>query len=281
MTSPTATATVLEVRELAKAFGATRALRSCSFSLRPGEVHAVVGENGSGKSTLVKILTGVHHADAGEVLPAGEPPAHRHGPRAAQEAGIVSVFQEVLVVGPQSVLDNVWLGADGLFRAALSPADKHRLAREALGELLEVVPDLDAPAETLSLSDRQVCCIARAIVRRPRVLVLDESTSALDVATRDRLFAVVRRLCADGTAVIFISHRMDEIAELADRVTVLRSGTSVATLAREDASAATLVQHMTGEDQLTAGLAQAAPTDRRTGAVVLRTQDLRLRPGTA
>src|SRR3954453_3900512 len=209
--SATATATVLEVRDLAKAFGATRALRSCSFALRAGEVHAIVGENGSGKSTLVKILAGVHRADAGEVLLAGAPPASGRGPRAAQTAGILSVFQEVLVVGPPSVLDNVWLGADGLLRTALAPAERRRLAEDALGELLEAVPDLDAPAEALSLSDRQVCCIARALVRRPRVLILDESTSALDVATRDRLFAVVRRLCAEGTAVIFISHRMDEI----------------------------------------------------------------------
>ena len=105
--------------------------------------------------------------------------------------------------------------------------------RRRSGRAAASAPALDAPAEALSLSDRQACCIARALVREPRVLILDESTSALDVATRDRLFAIVRRLCAGGCGVIFISHRMDEIEQLADRVTVLRSGESVATLERE------------------------------------------------
>jgi ribose transport system ATP-binding protein/rhamnose transport system ATP-binding protein len=130
------------------------------------------------------------------------------------------------------------------------------------------------------LSDRQACCIARALVRDPEVLILDESTSALDVATRDRLFAIVRRMCAAGAAAIFISHRMDEIAELADRVTVLRSGVTVATIAREQADTDTLVHHMTG-DRLTAGVETVAPSRRVGETVLLSAADLRLRPGAA
>ena len=123
----------------------------------------------------------------------------------------------------------------------------------SLDELLAARRTWTSPPSRLSLSDRQACCIARALVRSPRVLILDESTSALDVATRDRLFAIVRGLCAAGAGVIFISHRMDEIDELADRVTVLRSGESVATLARGQATTEELVRHMTGR----------ATTDRR------------------
>jgi ABC-type sugar transport system ATPase subunit len=272
---------LLEVAGVAKAFGATRALRSCSFELWPGEVHAVVGENGSGKSTLVKILSGVHRPDAGEILLAGQPATERRSPRAAQRAGIVTVFQEVLVVGPRSVLDNVWLGVDGMFRQGVAVEEKRRRANDALGELLGNAPTLDLPAEALSLSDQQACCIARALVRSPRVLILDESTSALDVATRDRLFAIVRRLRTDGTATIFISHRMDEIAELADRVTVLRSGESVATLARREATTEALVRHMTGQAHLTDGVEKVPRAARVRGEVLLRTEDLRLRPAGA
>ncbi|MFZ0040700.1 MAG: sugar ABC transporter ATP-binding protein [Solirubrobacteraceae bacterium] len=274
-------APLLEVRELAKAFGATRALRSCSFELRPGEVHAIVGENGSGKSTLVKILAGVHRPDAGSVVIDGQAVRGRGGPRAAQEAGVVTVFQEVLVVEPQPVLHNVWLGTDGLFARRLPLADKRRRAQEVLAELLVAPPPLDVPVEAVSLSDRQACCVARALVREPRVLILDESTSALDVATRDRLFATVRGLCAQGRGVIFISHRMDEIQELGDRVTVLRSGQSVATLARDQADSETLVRHMTGEDHLTARIEKVPSRRRVHGEVLLRTDALTLRPASS
>jgi ABC-type sugar transport system ATPase subunit len=269
---------LLSVSGLAKSFGPTRALRSCTFDLRPGEIHAIVGENGSGKSTLVKILSGVHQPDAGVVELDGAA-VERRTPRSAQAAGIVTVFQEVLVVGPQSVLDNVWLGSDGLFRTAVSAEEKRVRAQASMDELLAVTPDLDLPAESLSLSDRQACCIARALVRSPRVLILDESTSALDVATRDRLFATVRGLCAAGAGVIFISHRMDEIAELADRVTVLRSGESVITLAREQATTEELVRHMTGEEALTAGVEKPTSAARIRSEILLRATGLRLRAG--
>jgi len=269
---------LLEVHGLAKAFGPTRALRSCTFELRAGEVHAIVGENGSGKSTLVKILAGVHRPDAGEVAIGGRRVRGRPSPRAAQESGVVTVFQEVLVVGPQPVLENVWLGTDGVFARRVPVAEKRRRAEEALGELLVTPPPLDVPAEALSLSDRQACCIARALVRDPRVLILDESTSALDVATRDRLFATIQRLCAQGVGVIFISHRMDEIQELADRVTVLRSGQSVATLGRGDADTGVIVRHMTGEDHLTAGVETVPSRARVRGEALLSTEGLRLHP---
>jgi ABC-type sugar transport system ATPase subunit len=139
---------------LSKAFGATRALRAASFELRAGEVHALVGENGSGKSTLVKILSGIHAADSGSIQLEGlEAPALRT-PRLAQQAGIATVFQEVLVAEARSVLDNVWLGSDGLLRTRVSPREKRRHAREFLEELLERPIDLGTAVEELSLSVR-------------------------------------------------------------------------------------------------------------------------------
>ncbi|MFE2430709.1 sugar ABC transporter ATP-binding protein [Streptomyces sp. NPDC059373] len=270
----------LEVTGLAKSFGATRALRSCSLRLLAGEVHALMGENGSGKSTLVKILTGVHAPDSGD-LQVGGRTVRLAGPAAAIGAGVMAVYQEVLVVGPRSVLENVWLGADGVFRRRVSESDKRAKAAAVLGELLERVPALDTPVEHLSLSDRQACGIARALVREPKVLILDEATSALDVATRNRLFQAVARRKAAGMSVLFVSHRMDEVDEIADRVSVLRSGESVATLDAERATTAELVRLMTGAEHLTSApeggsLAhRAAPSPE--APVLLRVRGLRLR----
>jgi ABC-type sugar transport system ATPase subunit len=269
---------VLAVEGLQKAFGQTQALRECTFSVRGGEVHAVVGENGSGKSTLVKILAGVHRPDGGTLEIAGEPLERTGSPKAMIEAGVVAVFQEVLVVGPQTLLENVWLGADGLLHRRVAEREKRERARTILTALLGETPPLDAPAESLPLSIRQVGAIARALVREPRILILDESTSALDVATRDRLFATMRDYTDRGRTVIFISHRMDEIEAVADRVTVLRSGRSVGTLERGEASARELVRMMSGADRLTAGAEpEALRVGREPGEAVLDARGIRLR----
>jgi ABC-type sugar transport system ATPase subunit len=268
---------VVRVEHVAKAFGATQALRDCSFDLRAGEVHVLVGENGSGKSTLVKVLSGVHVPDAGLVEIAGTQ-AQLRSPKAALDQGIVTVFQEVLVAPARSVLDNVWLGFDDTWRARVPMREKRRRAREALDELLGRKVDLGVPMEDLSLSDRQACCVVRALLRRPRILILDEATSALDVATRDRLFARVSRLAADGVGVIFITHRLDEIEEIGDRITVMRSGETVANLTRASWTARDLVRLMTGSDELeTVGRREKESAESRRGAPVLSVRGLRLR----
>jgi ABC-type sugar transport system ATPase subunit len=267
----------LRAENLAKAFGPTKALKACSLELRAGEVHCVVGENGSGKSTLVKILSGIHRPDSGHLDLPGSDVAKLSSPAHAARAGIATVFQEVLVVEPRSVLENVWMGVDGVLRTTVPAEKKRARAAAVLAQLLGTAPDLDRPVEHLTLSERQACCLARALVREPRVLILDEATSALDIQTRNRLFALLRERTAAGTAVIFISHRMDEIADIGDRCTVMRSGDTVATLDRDEATAAELVRLMTGADHLAAAAAErphAAP-----GAVVLEVEGLTVRAG--
>lgn len=268
---------ILEGRNLAKSFGATRALRDFSFRLQHGEILTIQGENGSGKSTLVKTLAGVHRADRGVIRIGGHDLPYFASPRQALQHGLGTVFQEVLVAGSRSVLENVWLGADGVFKVNVPPDERRARAHLVLTDLLGEVPDLETPVERLSLSQRQACCIARVLLRDPEVVVLDEATSALDIATRDRLFALLRRRVATGKGVLFISHRMDEVAEISDRVTVMRMGETVGTLRRAEATPARLVQLMTGSDT-SVHVERRKAVDLSQSAVVLNATGIRLRP---
>lgn len=259
---------------IAKAFGPTQAVRSASVAVCPGEVLALMGENGSGKSTLVKILAGVHQPDAGSIELDGVRVSFR-SPRAALEAGVAAVFQEILVAGSRSVLDNLWLGADGIFRGRVSEEERRRRAQEALEDLLDHRVDLDRPVEELAISDRQACCILRALLREPRLLLLDEATSALDVATRERLFDLVRRVAESGAGVVFISHRLDDVEKIADRIVVMRAGETVANLPRAKASRRELFRLMTGAEREEAGSMVAAQAP---GTPLLELGGVSLRP---
>lgn len=260
---------------VSKRFGATRALIDGDLHLRPGEIHTLLGENGSGKSTLVKIMGGVHRPDSGTVTLDGVSVTSR-SPRAAMDLGIATVFQEVLTAGSQSVLENVWLGSHGTFRRRLGRAELRSIAQDVLTRIAGAIP-LDLPAGQLSLSERQALCIARALVRKPKVLILDESTASLDVSSRDRLFVEMRRLAAEGTAILFISHRMDEVAEISDRVTVLRSGRSVSTVERSDLSINRLIADMTGNS----GHAETRRQPHDAGDTILQGAAVRLAPASA
>jgi ribose transport system ATP-binding protein len=222
---------LLEVRNLRKSFGETQALVSCSFSARDGVVHSILGENGSGKSTLVKVLSGIVVPDGGEIRVDGTGVA-RFTPLAARHLGVVPVLQEVLVAPNRTVLDNIFLGYDGLFRHRLARSQRVDMARQTLDRITRAEIDLGALVEALPLPRRQLVTIARALVHDPQVLILDESTSTLDINDRQVLFEEIRRRVAGGRLVIYISHRLDEVLDLADEITVLRSGSSVATVPR-------------------------------------------------
>jgi ABC-type sugar transport system ATPase subunit len=237
---------LLKAEGLTKAYGETRALRACSLTIRPGSVHAMIGENGSGKSTLVKILTGVAQPDTGTIELASRGVVRLASPRDARRAGIATTFQEILVLEELSLLDNLWLGQDGLFRIHVSSDRRRSAAIAVLAELLGETPDLDAPIADLDLGTRQAAVIARSLLLSPQLLILDEATAALDISVRDRLFAALRRRVATGLSVLFITHKMDEIASLADEVTVLRSGETVATLTIADATPSRMLKLMSG-----------------------------------
>jgi ABC-type sugar transport system ATPase subunit len=276
---PSSPTPLIRVSGLAKAFGPTQALRDASFELRAGEIHALLGENGSGKSTLVKILSGVHSPDAGLIELSGREITALRTPKDAQRRGVMTVFQEVLAAESRSVLENVWLGADGLVRSHSSRREQRVRAGEVFVQLLGAPLDLDAPVEELSLSDRQACSIVRALLRRPDVLILDEATSALDFATRDRLFEIVREMCNRGAGVIFITHRLDEISAIGDRLTVLRSGTTVATLEQMSWTTADLIRLMTGDEGVTQQEGRRRVAAAEPGQTALSVTGLRLGEG--
>jgi ribose transport system ATP-binding protein len=241
----------LELRGLSKAY-ATPVLRGVSLTLEPGEVHALVGENGAGKSTLARIVSGLTAADAGRMLLDG---AH-FAPGSRREAvgrGVRMVLQELSVLPTLTVAENIFLAA---LPHRFGVVDRDRLRVEAL-RIMQTLGlgdiDPDQPAATLGVGRQQLVEIAAALVDRPhlppcRLLVLDEPTAALTRTETERLFAHVRRLGAAGTTVVYISHRLEEVAELAERVTVLRDGGVVSTARTRGLSAPELVRQMVGRD---------------------------------
>jgi len=284
--SDSPTSVLLELTGLSRSFGETRALVSASLAVKPGEIHALAGENGSGKTTLIKVLSGVLRADSGELRWAGRL-ARFPNPASAQSAGISTVFQETLVAPELSVRDNIVLGTDGVFRHRRTARDERLVAAQALNELGLEGLDLNRALWTLSLAERQIVTIARAIIRPWQLLILDEGTSALDTTQRDRLFAYLRRARAEGRSVLFTSHRMDEVAQLADTVSVLRLGETVARLAMAETSPRQVLVLMAGRRSVDRALAASEhprvephPVAREgTRVPVLRIQDLALRRG--
>jgi ABC-type sugar transport system ATPase subunit len=265
-------APVLEARGLVKEFPGVRALDRATISCEAGQVHALVGENGAGKSTMVRILTGNESTDAGEVLLDGVP-VRFNGPRQALAAGITAVYQELTVLPAMSVLDNVLLGQERTRRGLLENRERRRVAREALGRVGLGDIDLRRRAEDLSLATRQLIEIARALARETRVLILDEPTAVLAGEALEAIHRVVRAVAADGIAVIYISHLLEEVRELADRVTVLRDGKDVSTGPVAEYDVPTMVRQMVGRD-----VDSVFPDPAPPGAeVVMSVSDLRPR----
>jgi ABC-type sugar transport system ATPase subunit len=219
---------MLEIADLSKRYGETLALEGASVAFEPGSVHTILGENGSGKSTLVKLLSGIVSPDRGEIRLDGRPFRARD-PRGFIAGGFATVFQEVLVAPDRSVVDNVLLGLDGLAAWAVPPRRRRALVADTLARFATTEIPLDAPAGEIPLAAQQLVVLARALVRKPRVLILDEVTAALDFADREAVFAAIEERARDGALVLFISHRMDEVMRLSRTVTVLRGGRVVDT----------------------------------------------------
>jgi len=237
---------LLEATGIEKRFGGVVALRAAGFACAAGEIHALLGENGAGKSTMVKVLCGVHQPDAGAVALRGEPAAFRH-PAEAAAAGIIPVFQELSLVPDLSVAQNLLLGVEPRTRFGL--VDGRRMVHAAetlLADLGFGGIDPRAVVRDLPLAERQIVEIAKAVGRHPEVLILDEATSALTQRQVRQVFSVVRRLRDAGVAIVFISHRMDEVRALCDKATVFRDGTDVGTIDVATASNAEIVQLMIG-----------------------------------
>ena len=221
-------APLLDLRNIAKTYPGARALRGVAFDLQAGEVHALLGENGAGKSTLIKIIAGVERADAGGSLRvAGEEIADQ-SPRQMQQRGVAVVYQAPTLFNELSVMENLCIGEDGPLVSWRARRSSARAMLERVGATL----DLDQPVRELGMAEKQIIEIARALGRRARVLILDEPTASLAQHDADRLLALVERLRAEGTGVLYISHRLEEVLRIADRFTVLRDGAYIGTFIR-------------------------------------------------
>jgi len=262
------------VKHASKSFGATRALDDVDFDVMPGEIHALVGENGAGKSTLVRLLGGIHRPDAGEIAVNGQS-CRFNNPHDAIVAGIATIPQELRLVPALSVAENLTLddppvryvlGIPLIDRAAM-----RQQARQALAQL-DFVPDPDIRVDRLSFAERQLVAISKALRRRCRLLILDEPTAALETREIERLFAVLRRMKSQGAAIVYVSHRLDEVVALADRCTVLRDGKVVAMSRRGAFAVGDLVQAMTGRAAADMTAELLAP-----GAVLIDDGTVRLR----
>jgi ribose transport system ATP-binding protein len=238
---------ILEVRRVTKRFPGVLVLDDVSFRLMTGEVHALVGENGAGKSTLIKVITGVHQPDEGQVFFQGREVSFSD-PRDSQAAGISTIYQEVNLIPLLSVAENVFLGREP--RTRLGFIDKYRIKRDA-SELLSrygIEADVTAPLRDLALGVQQMVAIARAVSYEARAVIMDEPTSSLEAQEVETLFRVIRRLREDGVGVVYVSHRMDELYQICDSVTVLRDGRVVHSGELAGLSRVGLISYMLGRE---------------------------------
>ncbi|KAA1183556.1 sugar ABC transporter ATP-binding protein [Rhizobium tropici] len=235
---------VLSAKGVVKRFGGVHALRGVDFELKSGEIHALLGENGAGKSTLMNLLSGVHTPDEGEIFVDGKL-ARFHSPRDAQAAGIATIFQELDLVPSLSVAANLFLGRELVHPHGM--LDGKAMLHEARKRLEAIDRSID-PAQLvseLSIGQRQVVAIVKALSYASKVLIMDEPTAALTVGEVDRLFEIMRGLVSSGVGIVYISHRLEEVPQIAHRVTVMRDG-KVAGVTEPDAPQAELVQLLVG-----------------------------------
>ena len=239
------TGPVMEMSGIYKRFDATQALDDVSLTLHPGETHALLGENGAGKSTLIKVMTGIHAPDAGVMRMSGEEMTFK-GSGDAQRAGIAAIYQEPAIFPDLNVAENIFMSHQD--RGAL--VNWHRMYKdaEAILDRIDVRMDVHTLASNLTVASQQAVEIAKALSLDVRVLIMDEPTAALSAHESAELFKQIRRLTASGVAVLFISHRLDEVFEIADRVTVLRDGRLISSRPASEITQAQAIKDMVGRD---------------------------------
>ena len=237
---------LLSLRGVGKRFGPVTALSNVDLTVRAGEIHALLGENGAGKSTLIKVLTGVHERSEGEMFFAGQA-IHPGSPKDAERVGISTVYQEVNLLPGLSVAENLLLGRQPGKAGFVNWGAVRRHAREALARLgLDI--DVDVELGTLSVALQQMVAIARALDLKARLLILDEPTASLDEKEVAELFRIMRRLRSEGMAMIFVTHFLDQVYAVTDRITVLRNGTLVGEFLTKDLPRLALVSKMIGRE---------------------------------
>lgn len=256
-----------------KRYGAVQALRDVSLSIAPGEVRALLGKNGAGKSTVIRLLSGVEEPDSGRVLLAGSV-LGRGGVHTAQQLGVRTVYQELSLIPEMTVAENLFMGA---WPRRAGQIDRRQMARSAAEALARLELDLDPrrPVGQLSIADQQMVEIARALTQDPSLLILDEPTSSLAAAEVDRVLASVERIRAGGVAVVYVSHRVSEIRQVADSATVMRDGEVVDTLPMAGLTTSEIVSMMVGGVELQEPLAATAV---RRGPVLMAVEDIAVTP---
>ena len=242
MTNP-----VLEMSNVSKTFGAVKALTGVQLTLYPGEVHALMGENGAGKSTLMKVLSGAYKPDAGARILIDGKPVTITDPISSKAAGVSIIYQELALSPNLTVAQNMYLGRE-LHRYGIVSRDRMLKDVEPVLRRLGAQFTGSTVVGTLSIANRQLVEIARALHADSRILIMDEPTTTLSSRETEGLFAMIRQLRSEGLAIVYISHRMDEVYELADRVSVLRDGTYVGTLDREQLGPDAIVRMMVGRE---------------------------------
>jgi len=239
------TAPLLSLSGVSKRFPGVRALHNVQLSLRPGEVMALLGENGAGKSTIVKILTGIYQPDEGEIRIDGQP-VHFHGPRDAWARGITAIHQETVMFDELTVAENVFMGHMPVGGARLVDWNAIRARTRALFQRLDCDIDPQAPLKTLGVAQKHQVEIARALSHDARIVIMDEPTAALAVREVESVLTLIRQLPQDALAVILISHRLDGVFEVTDRIVVLRQGQVAADLTTKETKMAEVVSYIVG-----------------------------------
>ncbi|GGO26624.1 sugar ABC transporter ATP-binding protein [Deinococcus humi] len=237
---------LLLMQGIQKSFSGVPALQDARLSVEPGEVHALIGQNGAGKSTLIKLLTGAYRRDAGSVMFRGKEVAFA-SPQAAQAGGISTIYQEVNLVGYRSVTENIFLGRELGWGPFLDWRRMNAQAQEVLARF-KVRVDVTSPLMSHSVAVQQMVAIARAVSFKSQLVIMDEPTSSLDDREVETLFGVIRQLKAQGVSVVFVSHRLDELYAVCDRVTIMRDGRTVAEQPMAEVSKLQLVARMLGKD---------------------------------